>query len=219
MKYTLTFSAILLMANLSFAGQNSQYQVVKQRLSLESSKIPTYIEYSNEKRPALSELKNLFQNYWKGVDGFDFVEIGQEVDQLGFTHIRYEQTYKGVPIELAEWIVHIKNNEIYSMNGKLIDQVPSSTQNSISKKTAFSAAKRYVGAKKYKWEIPAEEKHLKFETGNPFATYYPAPEMKFIGKSMELSPGDLHLTYKFNIYAQEPLSRQEIYVDLSLIHI
>ena len=215
MKFSLTFTAILLAANLVFAGQNSQYQITKQRLSLESSNIPTYIEYSSEKRPAPAELKGLFQNYWKGVKGFDFVEIGQEVDQLGFTHIRYEQTYNGVPIEFAEWIVHIKNNEIYSMNGKLVDRIPGSTQNSISKKAAFSAAKRYVGAKKYKWEIPAEEKHLKLETGNPFSTYYPAPEIKYIGKSMDLNPGDLRLTYKFNVYAQEPLSRQEIYVDAS----
>ena len=215
MKFSLILTTILLAANLSYAGQNSHYQIVKQRLSLESSNIPTYIEYSNEQRPAPAELKSLFQKYWKGVEGFDFIEIGQEVDQLGFTHIRYEQTYNGVPIELAEWIVHIKNNEIYSMNGKLVDQIPGSIQNSISKKAAFSAAKRYVGAKKYKWEIPSEENHLKFETGNPFATYYPAPEMKYIGKSMDLNPGGLHLTYKFNIYAQEPLSRQEIYVDAS----
>ena len=213
MKYTLTFAAILFMANFTYAGQDAQYQIVKQRLSLESSKIPTYIEYSNESRPAAAELKSLFQNYWKGVDGFDFVEIGQEIDQLGFTHLRFEQTYKGVAIEFAEWIVHIKNDQIYSMNGKLVDQIPGSTQNSISKKTAFAAAKSYVGAKKYKWEVPAEEKHLKFETGNPFATYYPAPEMKYIAKSMDLNPGDLRLTYKFNVYAQEPLSRQEIYVD------
>lgn len=215
MKISLTITALLLAANLSFAGQDSQYQIVKQRLSLESSNIPTYVEYSNENRPALAELKSLFQNYWKGVDGFDFVEIGQEVDQLGFIHFRYEQTYNGVPIEFAEWIVHTKNNEIYSMNGKLVDKVPSSSQNSISKKAAFSAAKRHVGAKQYKWEIPAEEKHLKFETSNPFATYYPAPEMKYIGKSMDLNPGDLRLTYKFNVYAQEPLSRQEIYIDAS----
>ena len=85
MKFSLTFTAILLAANLVFAGQNSQYQITKQRLSLESSNIPTYIEYSSEKRPAPAELKGLFQNYWKGVKGFDFVEIGQEVDQLGFT--------------------------------------------------------------------------------------------------------------------------------------
>ena len=215
MKFSLTFTAILLAANLSYAGQDSKNQIVKQRLSLESSTIPTYIEYADEQRPVLTELKSLFQNYWKGVDGFDFVEIGQEVDQLGFTHYRYEQTYNGVPIEFAEWIVHTKNNEIHSMNGKLVDQIPGSIQNSISKTAAFSAAKSHIGAKKYKWEIPAEEKHLKFETGNPFATYYPAPVMKYIGKSMDLNPGDLRLTYKFNIYAQEPLSRQEIYVDAS----
>ena len=213
MKFSLTFTAILLAANLSYAGQASQYQVVKERLSLESSKIPTYIEYSSEQRPAVSELKNLFQSYWKGVEGFDFVQIGQEVDQLGFTHIRYEQTYNGVSIELAEWIVHTKNNEIYSMNGKLVDQIPAASENSISKTAAFNAAKNYVGATKYKWEIPAEEKHLKFETGNPFATYYPAPEMKYISKEIGVNPADLRLTYKFNIYAQEPFSRQEVYVD------
>jgi bacillolysin len=213
MKFSLITTAILLAANLAFAGQDSQYSLTKERHSLETSDIPTYFEYSNEKRPQLSELKAQFQNYWKGIDGFDFVEIGQEVDQIGFVHFRYEQTYQGVPIEFAEWIVHTKNNEIYSMNGKLVDQIPGSIQNRLSKKAAFSAAKKFVGAKQYKWEIPAEEKHLKSETGNPFATYYPAAEMKYVGGNTILNSGDLKLTYKYNIYAQEPLSRQEVYVD------
>ena len=213
MKFSLTTTAILLAANLAFASQDSHYSIVQERHSLETSNIPTYLEYSNEKRPQLSELKEQFQNYWKGVDGFDFVEIGQEVDQMGFIHFRYEQTYQGVPIEFAEWIVHTKNNEIYSMNGKLVDQIPGSIQNILSKKAAFSAAKKFVGAKQYKWEIPAEEKHLKSETGNPFATYYPAAEMKYVGGNTILNSGDLKLTYKYNIYAQEPLSRQEVYVD------
>lgn len=215
MKLTLTMVAILLATNLSFAGQDSEYQIVKKRHSLETSNIPTYLEFSNERRPQLSELNLLFKKYWKGNEGFGFTKIGEEIDQLGFTHIRYEQTYNGVAIEFAEWIVHTKNNEIYSMNGKLIDQIPEGTGSFISKTAAFSAAKEFVGAREYKWEISAEENHLKVETGNPFATYYPAPEMKYVSKEIGVNSKELKLTYKFNIYAQEPLSRQEVYVDAS----
>ena len=51
------------------------------------------------------------------------------------------------------------------------------------------------------------------EESNPSATYYPQGELEIINQDASLTVVDLHLAWKFNIYAQTPLSRREIYVD------
>lgn len=215
MKLCLTLAAALLASTSVFAQQLSDYQIIKQRVSLENSPIPTYMEFSSEDRPSLSELQQLFQAYWKAEPNFSFIEIGRESDNLGFTHIKYEQAYKGKPIELAEWIVHTKNGEIHSMNGKLLDKAPKNFEEIVGEEVALRAAQSYVGAVSYKWEFAAEENHLKAETGNPNASYYPSGKLTYMSKNLEINSAELRLTYKFNIYAQEPLSRQYVYVDAS----
>lgn len=202
------FSSILV-----FSQSFGEYKIVEQRNSLENSEIPTFVKFSEDSRPSVNSLTDLFSEFWKGKSGFGFVEIGREVDNIGFTHIRLEQTYNGVGIEFAEWILHTKNNQIYSMNGILIDQIPTFNQESLSEEAALDAAKNYVGATTYKWEVAAEEAHLKLEQNNPSATYFPTGEKKYISTAIGVNPSELKLTYKFNIYAQAPLSRQEIYVD------
>ena len=213
MKFVLTLVSAFLAVGSLYAQNLSDYIIIKSNYSLENSEIPSFVEFSPEERPLISELENLFSEYWKGEPDFSFQEIGREEDQLGFVHIRYEQTYKGDPIEFAEWIVHSKNGQIYSMNGKLIDQAPASSQVTIEETMALQAAKNFIGATTYKWEVASEENHLKVETNDPTASYFPIAELKYISSSTSLDPQNLSLAYKFNIYAQEPLSRQEIYVD------
>lgn len=196
-----------------YAGNTISQKTVKQRQSLENSNIPTYIEFVQSDRIALSDMEGFFKQYYKSENNFSFREIGREEDQLGFVHIRYEQQYNGNGIELAEVIAHTKNGVIHSLNGKLLDRKPSQTEKVLSEEAALQAALNYVGANTYKWELPEEEVHLKFETNNPAATYQPHGELKYVSSAIELNPAELKLTYKFNIYAQDPLSRQEIYVD------
>lgn len=191
----------------------TDFKLVKQRLSLENSKVPTYMEFDAANRPMVSEMDQVFARYFKSTPGFSFVEIGREEDQLGFVHIRYEQTYEGHPIELAEVIAHTKNQKVYSFSGKLMDQAPVTNSIDLSENDALQMAKIYVGATSYKWESVNEEYHLKFETNNPTATYYPVGELKYVSSGLDLNPAEMKLTYKFNIYAQEPLSRQEVYID------
>ena len=215
MKLKLSFVAALLTGSIVMAQSINNHEIINSNYSLENSKIPTYVEFSSESRPAVTELNSLFQNYWKGKNGFGFQEIGREVDVLGFTHIRFEQTFNGVGIELAELILHTKNNEIYSFNGKLIDVLPTSSQEGLTEAAALQAAKNSIGAITYKWELPGEEAHLKREQNDVNATYFPTGEKKYMSTNLSIDPSALKLTYKFNVYAQEPLSRQEIYIDAS----
>ena len=64
-----------------------------------------------------------------------------------------------------------------------------------------------------KWQIPSEEAHLKLELNDENASYFPQGELVYINPSLEYNANGFRLAYRFNIYAQEPMSRAEIYVD------
>ncbi len=71
----------------------------------------------------------------------------------------------------------------------------------------------FVGAQKYKWQLPAEEAFIKREQNNTTATFFPTSELVFYSGEEEVVPAAMRLAYKLDIYAQYPMSRQIVFVD------
>jgi bacillolysin len=73
-----------------------------------------------------------------------------EKDELGMTHVRFNQTVNGVNVEGSDIIVHFnKDNEVVSVNGRMsetIDNVDMDTTASISSEAALKTAKTSVNA-------------------------------------------------------------------------
>lgn len=138
-----------------------------------------------------------------------------EQDNLGFEHVRYQQTYAGIPIEHATYVLHVVNGLVRSQNGKWIKDFPAGlkTAASLNVTAALKKATDAVGAKVYKWELPAEEAFIKREQSNPRATFYPQGELVYFSGEEDVDPSQLRLAYKFDIYANLPLSRQYVFVD------
>ncbi len=61
-------------------------------------------------------------------------------DQLGMTHLRYQQLFKSVPLLDAEIITHIKNNAVYRVDGQLAKLSLSSATPSIKAEQAVALA-------------------------------------------------------------------------------
>ena len=135
-------------------------------------------------------------------------------DQVGFTHDRYEQYYHDFKVEMAWLNVHVQNDRITSFNGDFVSRPKVDLSNGMREENALQAALKYVGASIYKWEIKAEEAHLKLEMEDPSATYYPKAELVLINKELDLEK-KLELCYAFNIYAQKPLGRYKVFVNAS----
>lgn len=151
----------------------------------------------------------------KVTESADAILKNSERDGLGFEHFRYQQTYRGIPVENTMYVMHVKGGNIVMENGKWVKDfnpglIPSP---SISKDAALNKAMAFVGASKYKWQLPAEEAFLKREQNNPAATFYPKAELVFYSGEEEIMPSQLRLAYKLDIYAQLPLSRQIVFVD------
>ena len=139
-----------------------------------------------------------------------------ETDQLGFTHEKFAQYYQGIPVEHAAYTVHAKGGTAESISGDFekIDGLNSTP--ALSASVALKQALAHVGAQKYMWQDLSEESGLKQETNNSAASYYPQGELVIVRNELarkESMKGQPVLAWKFNVYAQEPVSRAYIYVD------
>ncbi|MBP8040903.1 MAG: M4 family metallopeptidase [Bacteroidales bacterium] len=141
------------------------------------------------------------------------VHLRSENDDSGFTHYRYQQTYKGYPIHSNVFIIHVKNNRIESMNGQLFGKLDVAATATITEAQALEKAIEYVGANTYKWQLPGEERLLKEIMNDENATYYPQGILVLIPAEQNHKGNNYRLAYKFDIYAHQPVSRQWIFVD------
>jgi Zn-dependent metalloprotease len=176
------------------------------------SGIPSYVAFKPgfEKDPAT--FTSWIKNNFKINSNITFSEMRTDKDNLGMSHIRYQQVLNGAPVEHGILIVHVKNGQVVSFNGLIYKDGPSNSAG-ISASSALTKAKNHIGATTYKWELQEEEEHLKWEQNDPNATYFPAGDIVYTTPSGSFDSKDLKLAYKFNIYAHEPMSRSEIYVD------
>ncbi|HNX07946.1 MAG TPA: M4 family metallopeptidase, partial [Bacteroidales bacterium] len=175
--------------------------------------IPTFIRFSKGSEPEFKDWQSWLNNQFKISPDFDMVLIHSEKDNFGFTHYRYQQTYKGYPIHSNVFILHVKNNRIESMNGQLFSKLDVPATATLTEAQAMGKAIDFVGAATYKWQLPDEERLLKEIMNDQKATYYPQGILVLIPEDQNFKGQNYRLAYKFDIYAHQPMSRQWIFVD------
>jgi bacillolysin len=137
-----------------------------------------------------------------------------ETDQLGFSHQKFEQYYKGIKVEHAAYTAHSRGGQIETLSGDFEKVEAVNVKPSLSAEDALGKAMTFVGAKKYMWQDAREEAGLKARDNDPAATYKPEGELVLVRDSRtDPENGPLVLAWKFNVYAQQPVSRAYLYVD------
>ncbi len=138
-----------------------------------------------------------------------------EADALGMVHERFQQYYKGVKVEHGQYSAHLRNGVVESLSGEL--KRPAAglvVRPALTEAAALTRALAAVGATRYKWQEPIEEADLRQRTGDARATYRPKGELVLVGDfRLPAATRPLVLAWKFNIYAQQPISRDLLYVD------
>ncbi|HNW70774.1 MAG TPA: M4 family metallopeptidase [Bacteroidales bacterium] len=175
--------------------------------------IPTFFTFSEGSEISFSEWETWFKNHFKISPDFGLQLLRTENDKLGFTHYRYQQTYKGFPIYSNIFIIHAKNDLVVSMNGQLFDNMNVPVSITLSEQEALEKSLSYVNAASYMWQDVSEENLYKYTLNDENATYYPKGELMLIPADKNFRGSNFRLAYRFDIYAQMPLSRQWIFVD------
>jgi bacillolysin len=175
--------------------------------------LPLQVTFNATKQISDQQFIGWMKKEMIGSDMISFIPTKTEYDALGSKHTRYQEYYKGHKIENSLIIAHSKNNEVKSFNGDWYKDISISNAISISEKQALQAALKKVNATKYKWENEAEEAHMQQVLNNANFSYKPVGELVVVTSVSKTKTITYTYAYKFNIYAEEPLYKANVYVD------
>ncbi|RYY21512.1 MAG: T9SS type A sorting domain-containing protein [Cytophagaceae bacterium] len=175
---------------------------------------PTLIEFRAASRPSATDGAFVLREQL-GLSADEQMRPARlETDQLGFSHQKFEQYYQGVKIEHATYTVHARGGVVESLSGDYEKVGKLSVTPGLRASAALGRALAAVGAKKYMWQDAAQEASLKQQTGDPAATYQPQGELVIVRDfRVDAETGPLVLAWKFDIYAEAPVSRAYYYVN------
>ncbi len=204
------FTQILtLLLSSSLIGQNAFPKGVSEVRMSTASSIPAFQKFEENAGPALSEFFNYLNATYSFSREISWKELQTDKDQMGFTHSRYVEYLNGIPVHASMLIVHAKDGRVISFNGETFtENLPGKIPVQIDRELAREIAMSYVGAKTYKWQLPEEEAFIKKEQNDPNATFFPKAELFYVNSGKN----EFSLACRFDIYAQEPVSRQYVYV-------
>lgn len=195
-----------------FANAQDQSNIEFQQKRKDS--IPTFIIFKNsDKSFKKGQEKDVFKKYLKLTGKDEMKKLMSSSDELGFTHEKYQQYYKGIKVDFGEYNVHLKENVVESMNGEFKRIKDIDISPNISEELALQKAMAHTKARDFMWEDANMEKWIKQENSDSQATYYPKAELVIVQNLY--SNKAMCLAYKFDIFTNNPLSRNYIYVSAS----
>lgn len=199
-------ATLTLFSFVTFAQETNKH--VKQK-ELNSNGIPSLITFNESSNIKNSDVTQIFRDQLGLKTQQSLNSISNEIDELGFNHEKFQLFHKGVKVEFATYSLHSKQGKVMSMSGEFYNFGEVSTTPQISAQDAFTMAKNYTGATSYMWENANEAAKINYQI--------PVGELVFLPIiDAEVKKGDfdnIKLAYKFDIYASNPVSRGDLYID------
>lgn len=187
---------------------------VKELRILENSSVPNYVQFESGHELKVDEVNQWLHDHFRIDASSALVYANEQTDELGMLHIRFTQRIHGYDVANTMYILHCRNGYVRSMNGYLVSGYPDE-EIALTPEAAFDLAIGFVQSDVYMWELESEENRLKFETGNPSATWMPMANLVYASPENNYNSTAYTLCYHFDVYASIPLSRQDIYVNAS----
>lgn len=210
MKKQFGIFCLIFLSQLSFAQVNSTLSDYAEETFYSGNGQLNFLRFKESKRIDQKEVVS-FINSRIFENGSNSAAIQKtEQDELGFTHIKLMVFQKGIEVSGKVIIAHCLGGKLVSLNGDLVNMDAAVNSYILDEKTALTKALNKIRAKRYKWENKAEERHMREALNEPDFSYYPHGHKVLL----EIN-GKYYSTYKFNIYAEEPLYRANVFVDAS----
>lgn len=168
------------------------------------------------------------QDFWKDhkklmglSDQNTFVMISAEDDQVGMYHEKYDQYYRGVKIDGAQFILHYKNGRVQSANGRLVEGLKDRSTPVLNFNQALESAKSKIQTTAFYWEMEEMEELIKDIYADPSKTFYPKEELVYIDPKFTQDGSQYQLAYLLDMYYEGEHDHQEMYISATtgeLIH-
>lgn len=176
----------------------------------EATSTPEYFKFQPGKEISNQELTKFLREQFRLPEDVSWVLLSSINDKNGDIHNRYRFQYMGYIVHEGMFITHERNGMIYSINGNFPKNIIPSNSISMSEATALNIAIANIGADVYKWQVKVEEDFIKRLEDNPNATWYPKGEIKL---KYDKASKKFHYAWVFDIYAHQPMSRADYYID------
>jgi bacillolysin len=157
-----------------------------------------------------SDVFTLYKKSFGLTEKFSMKTISRNTDAYGITHTRMEEYYNDIPVLFGKFILHEKNNQLLSGNGKLYTSATVKSNAKLNPNEAINKAIQYVNAKKYWWQDTAKENKAKRITRNIKTTYYPVAKQYYYYDTISKQ---LRLCYNILIQAFDPGKSGYVLID------
>jgi Zn-dependent metalloprotease len=171
-----------------------------------------YIHYARPVDVSVDQLEGHVKELMKLDRRYSLQYLKEGMDKSGRVHRRYHLYYNNVIVEDAMLVFHLQPEGLVAINGVLYSGIVPANEIVISAEHGRSMAIEEVGAEKYRWELPEEEAHLKWETGNPEASYFPEGRLVLIPLRND-EEATHRYAWEFDLYTVLPTGRHLVYVD------
>ncbi len=168
-------------------------------------KTPGLITIDQSTDVSTKSTQDLFSKYLNLSQNNTLNAIGQHTDKLGFVHEKFQQTYKGIKVEFGNVTLHSRNGKASSLSTESYDIKEMSVTPSITREKAFQNALDQIGASSYLWDNPSASRAIAYQQ--------PTGELVLLPMFDHNDNVEVKLAYKFDIYATQPLSRGDVYID------
>lgn len=200
------FSILLMLLSFSIHAQQtlslptnqsiSQIKGVKKIHLATAGEVPSGIEFNKDATKTTDFISNMAQQL--GIESESTLHnIKTNTDELGMTHHRFQQKYKGIPVEGMEYRVHERSGHVVSANGKLVQHINVDVKPTLTDPQAFQIAKEKLNASiaEYKpGQLLITSKDFTFQDSSFFLAYQFEIEISLIEKwrvSIDAHSGEL----------------------------
>tara|TARA_R110002096_G_scaffold17522_3_gene60582 strand:+ start:265 stop:1254 length:990 start_codon:yes stop_codon:yes gene_type:complete len=192
---------------------------VKEKEILSRDKVgqPKIIKFEETKvSENIGAINSFLKSQYKTTNDAEFkLKQSTKTDNLGFNSKKLQQYYKGIKVEFGIINAISKEGKLKSINGSPIKIQDLGTVPKLSEQQALEYTLNFISAEKYAWEDLEKESLIKQIENNQNASYFPKGELVIIEKGRDTENSIPVLAYKFDIYALNPISRKNYYIDAS----
>ncbi|MCX6200582.1 MAG: M4 family metallopeptidase, partial [Bacteroidetes bacterium] len=185
---------------------NAQHVWLKQENS-----VPAFIDLRSGNETDESTFLFLLKKKFNLPSSYQFQLLDNVKDEIGWEHHRYQLLVNSIPVADGIFITHLQNGKVKKFNGSLFKNIPIAPSPTFSESAALAFALQNINAKIYKWQLSEEEELLKQMNSDAHATYFPKGQLEIVQSNN--NENNFRLAWKFDVYAHEPMSRNEVFVD------
>ncbi|SDE46498.1 Por secretion system C-terminal sorting domain-containing protein [Ulvibacter litoralis] len=205
---------IFLFSLSAFIFSATSTKVISQNKTDEKKNIkqpPSLLVFDDSKNYSLQNTTAVLAEVLAPSPEISFSTIKQEQDQLGFTHKKLQQYFKGVKVEFGTVNLHSAEGKVKSISTEYYPINEDFTVSpGISNIQAFNRAISHTGAQKYMWEFP--DAALEMDNyQKPTGELVILPDFNSGRDVADIT--SYKLAYKFDIFAVNPMSRGNLYID------